>query len=410
MHPKLFLPSLLLLGFTACAPRAGAATPQVTASATLPPSEAFATPAGGCSVIQAIPTPNLLTALPAIDASDYVRGRENAPVTMLVYCDFQSAQCQAFAGVMDELLKNHPADLQVVFRPLPALGVLDKSLLSVEAALAAGEQGKFWELRDLLHSRYSEWVDLSPPQFEAWIQAQAGGLGLEAEKFRAGLKSPETEARARSRYDAARQSGVNAIPLVFINGNLQQAYVLDYASLEATIALVALGARQFKACPPFEIDPSRQYIARLRTEKGEIVIQLFADKAPLAVNSFVFLARQGWFNGVTFHRVIPGFIAQAGDPSGTGRGGPGYFFKNEISDLKFDQPGRVGMANAGPDTNGSQFFITYAPQPHLDGMFTIFGQVLRGMDVLESLTRRDPSQPGFLPPGDRILEVNIEER
>ncbi len=410
MHPKLFLPSLLLLGFTACAPRAGAATPQATASTTLPPSEAFATPAGGCSVIRAIPTPNLLTALPAIEASDYIRGRENAPVTMLAYCDFQSAQCQTFASVMDELLKNHPADLQVVFRPLPALGILDKSLLAVEAALAAGEQGKFWELRDLLHSRYSEWVNLSPPQFEAWIQAQASSLGLEPEKFRAGLKSPETEARARSRYDAARQIGVNAIPLVFINGNLQQAYVLDYASLEATIALVALGARQFKSCPPFEIDPSRQYIARLRTETGEIVIQLFADRAPLAVNSFVFLARQGWFNGVTFHRVIPGFVAQAGDPSGTGRGGPGYFFKNEISDLKFDQPGRVGMANAGPDTNGSQFFITYAPQPHLDGMFTIFGQVLRGMDVLESLTQRDPSQPGFLPPGDRILEVNIEER
>jgi len=401
---------MILFGLAACAPRTGTATPPLTASATLLPSEAFATPAGGCSVIQTIPTPNLLTALPAPDASDYVRGRENAPVTMLTYCDFQSAQCQAFASVLDELLKNHPADLRVVFRPLPALGVLDKSLLAVEAALAAGEQGKFWEMRDLLHSRYDEWVNLSPPQFEAWIQAQASALGLEQEKFRSGWKSPETEARARSMYDAARQIGVNAIPLVFINGNLQQAYVLDYASLEATIALVALGTRQFKTCPPFEIDPSRQYIARLRTEKGEIVIQLFAEKAPLAVNSFVFLARQGWFNGVTFHRVIPGFVAQAGDPSGTGRGGPGYFFKNEISDLKFDQPGRVGMANAGPDTNGSQFFITYTPQPHLDGMFTIFGQVLRGMDVLENLTPRDPAQTGLLPPGDRILEVNIEER
>ena len=110
----------------------------------------------------------------------------------------------------------------------------------------------------------------------------------------------------------------------------------------------------------------KQYIATIHTEKGDIVIQLFPDKAPLAVNSFVFLARQGWFDGVTFHRVIPGFAAQAGDPSGTGKGNPGYFFNNEISDLKFDKPGMVGMANSGPDTNGSQFFITFAPAAHLE--------------------------------------------
>ena len=116
------------------------------------------------------------------------------------------------------------------------------------------------------------------------------------------------------------------------------------------------------------------------------MIQLYADQAPLAVNSFVFLAKQGWFDGVTFHRVIPGFVAQTGDPSGTGKGGPGYFFKNEVSDLRYDKPGVVGMANSGPDTNGSQFFITYAPQPSLDGSYTIFGQVIQGMDVVENLT------------------------
>ena len=179
----------------------------------------------------------------------------------------------------------------------------------------------------------------------------------------------------------------------------------------STISLIALGPRQFKTCPPFDVDPSKQYLATLHTAKGDIVIRLFADQAPLAVNSFVFLARNGWFDGVTFHRVIPGFVAQAGDPSGTGRGGPGYFFKNEThTDVLFDKPGVVGMANAGPDTNGSQFFITYAPAPQLDGGYTVFGQVVSGMDVAEGLTPRDPQASADLPPGDKILSVTIEEQ
>jgi cyclophilin family peptidyl-prolyl cis-trans isomerase len=141
------------------------------------------------------------------------------------------------------------------------------------------------------------------------------------------------------------------------------------------------------------------------------VLQLFADKTPLAVNSFVFLAQKGWFDDITFHRVLPGFVAQTGDPSGTGQGNPGYMFNNESHPtLKFDQAGMVGMANSGPDTNGSQFFVTYGPAPHLDGSYTIFGKVLSGMDVVEQLTPRDP-QPGLsLPPGDKLITVTIEEK
>ncbi|NJN80270.1 MAG: peptidylprolyl isomerase [Anaerolineales bacterium] len=162
--------------------------------------------------------------------------------------------------------------------------------------------------------------------------------------------------------------------------------------------------------PAVEVDTTKQYIATLETEKGNIVIQLFADKAPLAVNSFVFLARQGWYDGVTFHRVIPGFVAQAGDPSGTGRGNPGYFFKTEVSDLLFTKPGLLGMANSGPDTNGSQFFITFAPAAHLNGGYTIFGQVISGLEIAELLTPRDPAQFGTLAPGDQIIKITIEEK
>jgi len=156
-----------------------------------------------------------------------------------------------------------------------------------------------------------------------------------------------------------------------------------------------------------QIDPSKQYLATIHTEKGNIVIDLYADKAPKTVNNFVFLANQGYYDNTTFHRVIPGFMAQAGDPSGAGTGGPGYTFEDEFHpDLRHDGPGVLSMANRGPDTNGSQFFITYAAQPHLDGHHTVFGKVIEGMDVLEQITPRDPAQATA--PGDLIESITVE--
>jgi peptidylprolyl isomerase len=159
--------------------------------------------------------------------------------------------------------------------------------------------------------------------------------------------------------------------------------------------------------PPRGIDTSKQYFATVKMAKGgEFVIQLYADKAPITVNSFVFLACKGFYNGVTFHRVLSGFMAQGGDPTGSGNGGPGYQFVNEDSDLTFDKEGVVAMANAGRDTNGSQFFITFAPQSYLNGAYTIFGQVIQGMDVVKAITLRDPDQaPTFQ--GDAMESVMI---
>ncbi len=171
-----------------------------------------------------------------------------------------------------------------------------------------------------------------------------------------------------------------------------------------------VSTKQYSAAPPMSIDKSKQYTATVKMAKGgEFVIQLYADKAPITVNSFVFLARQGYFDGVTFHRVLEGFMAQGGDPTGSGMGGPGYEFVNEDSDLKFDKAGVVAMANAGRDTNGSQFFITFVPTPQLNGDYTIFGQVVSGMEVVNGLTRRDPDQnPTF--PGDAIESITITEK
>jgi len=167
--------------------------------------------------------------------------------------------------------------------------------------------------------------------------------------------------------------------------------------------------KQYDSPPPMTIDVNKKYHATVEMEKGgQFVIQLFPDKAPITVNSFVFLAREGYFDGVTFHRVLEGFMAQGGDPTGTGSGGPGYQFVNEDSDLTFDKAGVMAMANAGRDTNGSQFFITFGPAPQLNGDYTIFGQVIEGMDVVNGITRRDPLQnPGY--PGDVIKKVTISE-
>lgn len=157
-----------------------------------------------------------------------------------------------------------------------------------------------------------------------------------------------------------------------------------------------------------QIDPAKQYRARLNTDAGVMVIQLFADKAPVTVNNFVFLARQGFYNGTIFHRVIKDFMAQGGDPTGTGSGGPGYKFADEFHPgLKHDVQGRVSMANAGPNTNGSQFFITHVPTPWLDRKHSVFGQLIEGTDVLLSIAARDPDRPEY--PGVRIQDVTIEE-
>lgn len=161
--------------------------------------------------------------------------------------------------------------------------------------------------------------------------------------------------------------------------------------------------------PAMTIDLNKTYVATFKTEEGDIRIELYAKQAPKTVNSFVFLARSGYYDNTTFHRVLADFMAQGGDPSGTGAGGPGYRFEDEIDpSLVFDGSGILAMANAGPDTNGSQFFITLAPTPWLNGYHTIFGKVIEGMDVLFAIRLRDPQTA--TQSGDVLVTVEIEEK
>lgn len=157
-----------------------------------------------------------------------------------------------------------------------------------------------------------------------------------------------------------------------------------------------------------QIDSSKTYTATIKTDVGDMIIALYAEHAPKTVNNFVFLAREGYYDDVTFHRVIPNFMAQGGDPTGTGRGGPGYTFEDEFHpDLKHDGPGTLSMANAGPNTNGSQFFITHIATPHLDNRHSVFGKVEEGLDVLLSIPDRDPSEVDS--PAVNIQTIEISE-
>lgn len=157
--------------------------------------------------------------------------------------------------------------------------------------------------------------------------------------------------------------------------------------------------KQWKSPPEMKIDPDKHYQVNMETAKGNIKLELYPQHAPKTVNNFVYLAHEGYYDGVTFHRVISNFMIQGGDPTGTGTGGPGYKFEDEvIGNPLRHEAGVISMANAGPNTNGSQFFITHSPQPHLDGKHTVFGKVIEGKDVVDSINQ-----------GDQIISVEIGE-
>jgi len=315
---------------------------------------------------------------------------------------------------MEQLLKQFPNDLRVVYRHFP-LNIHDKSIITAQAAEAAGLQGKFWEMHDLLFAKQSTWSTLTVADFNPWVANEAKGLGLDVAKFTADLNSQAIVDKVAVALEYAETVGLDYTPFVVINGRVfggePTFEVLSEVTKVFQDIYKSIEPIASKSCPPMTIDKNKKYSAIVTTSKGDFTIDLYASKAPLAVNSFIYLAKRGWFDGIPFHRVIKEFVAQTGDPSGTGMGNPGYAFNNEIdASLKFDKAGVVGMANAGPNTNGSQIFITYAAQPHLDGLYTIFGQVTSGMDVVSKLTERDVDvgAPSDIVP-DKIIKITIKE-
>jgi cyclophilin family peptidyl-prolyl cis-trans isomerase/protein-disulfide isomerase len=382
-----------------------------TPAPTLTPLRFFTDTPGPPGANTVTPSPTQPSLFAPVTASDWQIGPSEASVTLVVYSDFQCYYCGTLAPLLRQLLTEFPDDLRLVFRHYP-LPQDDKAQLAAAAAEAAGAQGKFWEMHDLLFGQQADWAELELQAFPAQLDAYAADLELDLEAFSEVRDNPETAAVVQIAYEIARDIPLPYAPFLLINGTpIQDAGLANHYALSTLIRLEALKAQQYADPPPDVIDPFLRYEATIVTGHGDIVIELFAELTPLTVNNFVFLAREGWYDGVTFHRVIPGWAAQAGDPSGTGYGGPGYFIPDEIvSELRFDGAGWVGMANAGPDTNGSQFFITLGAIPEFDGRYTLFGRVVAGLEAVELLSPRDPNIEAEAPPGDVIQTITIEEK
>jgi peptidyl-prolyl cis-trans isomerase B (cyclophilin B) len=204
----------------------------------------------------------------------------------------------------------------------------------------------------------------------------------------------------RGKKSKARQTGMGSRKKKLL---IALGAVAAVAIVVVVVVVVGIGGtpenpRTYSAPPPMTIDTSKQYTATIETAKGNLVLELFASDVPMTVNNFVFLAREGFYDGLTFHRVVADFVVQGGDPNGDGRGGPGYEFDDEFTEHTH-VAGALSMANSGANTNGSQFFITFTPQHHLDGVHSVFGQLIEGMDVLESIEQ-----------GDIMIRVTIEEQ
>lgn len=324
---------------------------------------------------------------------------------------------------MARLVDAYPDHVQLVYRHFPLTSIHPNAQKASEAAEAAGAQGSFWEFHDALYENQGEWARLEPAEFREFLIDMADDLGLDTDAFTAALD----DGRYADFVSAAEQEavglGLPGTPSIFLNGQFIQQPPYDFETWDQFIGeqiayqseveavMADLAERQYEAPPPLSIDPEKQYIATIEMENGDqIVIELLPQSAPETVNNFIFLANEGWYDGVTFHRVIPDFMAQTGDPTGLGVGGPGYTIPDEFDPaLSHDGPGVVSMANSGPNTGGSQFFITYAPATHLDGRHAIFGRVIEGMDVVEEITPRDPQDPNAAE-GDKIVTITIEER
>lgn len=329
----------------------------------------------------------IIDQLPPLNEDDWVRGKPDAPITIFEYADMQCPACVGFAQYTSALLEYFPNSIRVVFRHLPLPSIHDKAIRSGLVIEAAGAQGKFWEMHDFLYLNQGEWFSMPDEEFIDWIVGKAAVFELDADQFKKDILDEEKYTWLEDLTKERLELGLNYTPTVVINGRI---FRDNNPNIFGLIGIHEFGG--FEECPNWVIDPEKSYLAKLDTSAGEIDIKLFADKAPLAVNSFVFLAENGWFEDVYFHRVLPGFVAQAGDPSGLGMIGPGYTFANETDNkLSFDRTGVLGMANSGVDTNGSQFFITLESATDLDGGYTIFGEVTsESISVLDKIALRDP--------------------
>jgi cyclophilin family peptidyl-prolyl cis-trans isomerase len=303
-------------------------------------------------------------------------------------------------------------DLRAVYRHFP-LSYHPLAPITAEATEAAGAQGKFWEMHDLLFERQQQWTSLPEDQMPAVLAGYAGELGLDTDQFAQDLEDHVYLEKVNADLQTAVTAQLGGTPSYVINGVV---YPTDQLGLNpdrivSFIDLLLNPPESYDEVPPQVVDPEKEYLATIRTSKGDVVVELLPDAAPVNVNSFAFLAQDGWYDGHPFFFVDPEFVAQSGDPTGNGFSLPftGYVCGDEVTpDVTFDEAGLLAMYAPQPGFNSGHFFITFAPIPDLSGRFTIIGRIIEGLEVAQSLT---PTQPGpGQPPPDLIEAILIEEQ
>jgi cyclophilin family peptidyl-prolyl cis-trans isomerase/protein-disulfide isomerase len=386
--------------------------PESTVATVIPTVDFSTSDPATCKPVAILPAASAETEalFPTASDEDWTIGSKDAGIVIYEYSDFQCPFCAKAASALKELQVAYPTDLLIVFRHFPLSSIHPNAILAARAAEAAGVQKKFWQMHDLLFTRQSEWSGLAVDEFKTWLRDAAKSINLNLNQFMSDLDSEVIAQKVSKSESNALAAGLNSTPTLLFNKIRYQGRT-DLDSLTSIVKYFLLPQKSYLACPEMTIDPEKTYMVTIKTEKGNVVLKLYPKQAPWAVNSFIFLARNHWFDGSAFFRVIPGFVAQAGDPSNSSLGGPGYEFTNEVTpELRFDKAGVLGMANSGNNDNGSQFFITYAAVPDLDGKYTIFGQVVEGVDVLSSLRPRNPASDQILLPPDAILSITVEEK
>lgn len=348
---------------------------------------------------------------PEVTSEDWVKGPADAKITILEYTDFQCPYCSLFNNEARRMVQMYPDDIRIVYRIRP-LSFHALAPLAAQAAEAAGLQEKFWEMKDYIFDKQQDWSSLTLEGFTGWLDDAAKAIDLDLEQFKKDLVSDAVVKKVADETAKQDQLGIQSTPTLIVNG---YPWNQNYSAEVFGDILKVIKAEEKMSfeCPPFEIDVEKSYIATIETEKGNMVVELFPNVAPLAVNSFVHLSRSGFYDGVTFHRVIENFMAQGGDPTGSGMSGAGYTYMEETHpELLFDKPYRLAVAKTqAPASSGSQFFITFAPAEWLNGGYTIMGQLIEGEDVLKSITLRDPgaqTAPDF--EGDKIIKITIDEK
>jgi len=323
------------------------------------------------------------------DDTDYIKGTnpDAATVTIVEYADFQCPACSSMAPVMVEFLSAHP-EVRLVYRHFP-LSFHANAQVTAEAAEAAGAQGKFWEMHDLLYARASEWGGLAAEAARAKMSDYATELGLDVTRFDTEMDERVYGAKVDQHMMEASQLGLPGTPSYIFDGLVYPAdqMGISYQGLEAFLPvaanLLALQPRQYQDLPPLVLDTTKRYEITVKTSQGEVVFDLDTTGAPTQVNSFLFLAQEGWYDGTEFFFVMDNFAAVTGDPSNTGSGSPGYYCIGENVGT-FGEAGLVGLV-----PNGQFFFTLGADAAQLDGAYPVIGRVTKGMDVFDKLRRSD---------------------